>query len=854
MEYFSKQEFLKQCAKLPSATLQILAHQYLNGIGEEKDEDLAISLFEMAYKNDKLALFTLAQSLCYGDGDFSKNALRGRKILEDLDKNNMPEASFQLGELYSRGDGVKEDRAKAIAYYEKAYKKGYSLAMHELGRAYQHGDGVNQDYAKAKQLYEQAIKKGYILSYINLGSMYESGLGVEKDYKKALELYKKALPTGSKIVYYNIGHMYYEGEGVPKDYATAYKYLKKSADLGDPDAMLNLGLMYLAGDGVKQDYKMAVKLYEKAARGGVSMAKNNLAIMYRAGQGVEKDEYKAFKLIEESANEGCLVAQFNLATAYIAGLGCDKDAEKGEELLAKLVGDESLGVAINYVYGKICQDKNTYGQADQYTYQEIINYFKKSLELCDKLLNGKNQEELMLNGNMTYACFDCLELAETYLEMYYLQEANTDNRNVKHYREDLEYKKEAKKYLDMAYGLKKYLINYTEEEFSQWLDTYRGLLENTSDDISNMTYEEFKEKYYNKQPNIFLLTLQKETNIYEEGLKFYFEKRDRLVAELTARKANEQQEIQNSIPLIRKILKAKGLTDEDIDRQLNEMQQKTTDDESMEDELDYSVSVINLDKYLEEILHTLFVEGIYEYNKEKIDQDIQDKIAKISLDIKSIREEHLKYLNQLLSNINENATIDRSKREDSLKRYIDFFKNPKGRRTVGEGKIPSLKEYLEENDQSLNDIEKQVLQNIIEVYELRQESNELTKDEKFEMGRLYHLGYVDYSSNLSNINYRVLNENFVEFVKSVNPDMNKEKIRLKLNELILKVEMFRVAVRNVASHKARLSKLAVEEGINICMVQENSIFELINELFGEYIKYKYADKYAQSIMENLNVN
>ena len=99
--------------------------------------------------------------------------------------------------------------------------------------------------------------------------------------------------------------------------------------------------------------------------------------------------------------------------------------------------------------------------------------------------------------------------------------------------------------------------------------------------------------------------------------------------------------------------------------------------------------------------------------------------------------------------------------------------------------------------------------------------------------------FVDKSTDDSGVevsNENKLKQEVLNFVQSVNPKLTQEEVYLKLHELILKVEQFRVMVRNVASHKSILTQNLIEKGINLCIVQESSIFNLLDELFGEYIE------------------
>ena len=90
----------------------------------------------------------------------------------------------------------------------------------------------------------------------------------------------------------------------------------------------------------------------------------------------------------------------------------------------------------------------------------------------------------------------------------------------------------------------------------------------------------------------------------------------------------------------------------------------------------------------------------------------------------------------------------------------------------------------------------------------------------------------------------------LDYVLKISNLKDVREVYLKLNELILKLEHFRVMVRNVASHKSVLTQRAIENGLNICITQETSIFNLLDELFGYYLeKQMYiaeVKKYAKN--------
>ena len=57
---------------------------------------------------------------------------------------------------------------------------------------YYFGEGVKQDYAKALEWFQKAAEQGYATAQNNLGSMYYNGQGVKVNYAKAAEWFQKA--------------------------------------------------------------------------------------------------------------------------------------------------------------------------------------------------------------------------------------------------------------------------------------------------------------------------------------------------------------------------------------------------------------------------------------------------------------------------------------------------------------------------------------------------------------------------------------------------------------------------------------------------------------------------------------
>ena len=111
--------------------------------------------------------------------------------------------------MYSKGQGVPQDRKAAIKWYKLAAKQGHANAQFNLGVAYYYGEDIVQDYKSAFNLFEQVAEQGYAVG------------GVEG------------------IIQFQLGLMYANGEGVIQDYTRAHMWWNIAASLGDKDAIEN---------------------------------------------------------------------------------------------------------------------------------------------------------------------------------------------------------------------------------------------------------------------------------------------------------------------------------------------------------------------------------------------------------------------------------------------------------------------------------------------------------------------------------------------------------------------------------------------------------------------------------------
>ena len=92
-------------------------------------------------------------------------------------------AQFNLGVMYYKGDGVRQDYAKAHTWFLKAVSQGHSNAQSNLGAMFYQGNGVQQDYARAFEWYTKAANQGNAGAQSALGIMYDTAKGMRQDYE-----------------------------------------------------------------------------------------------------------------------------------------------------------------------------------------------------------------------------------------------------------------------------------------------------------------------------------------------------------------------------------------------------------------------------------------------------------------------------------------------------------------------------------------------------------------------------------------------------------------------------------------------------------------------------------------------
>ncbi len=134
-------------------------------------------------------------------------------------------------EAYQRGD-----YATALTEFRPLAQQGDARAQYNLGVIYSKGQGVPQDYAEALHWYRQAAEQGDASGQFGLGGMYLDGRGVPRDYAEAVRWYRQAAEQGDARAKFNLSVMYRWGRGVPMDDVQAHMWLSLAASQGEKRA------------------------------------------------------------------------------------------------------------------------------------------------------------------------------------------------------------------------------------------------------------------------------------------------------------------------------------------------------------------------------------------------------------------------------------------------------------------------------------------------------------------------------------------------------------------------------------------------------------------------------------------
>lgn len=215
----------------------------------------------------------------------------------------------------------------AFTHALRQAREGDPTARTLLGELLSRGLGVKQNFGEAAEWYRLAAEAGDPEGAYGLARLYLEGLGVPEDPARAAELLKQAAEAGQTVAWRELAYLTLQGKGVEKNAMLAAAYLRRAALDGDAEAQYSLAGLFIEGVGVVTNPTEAAHWYREAARQNHYGAEVELALLYFAGRGVPKDEGQAVALLRDASLNGTGPAQLRYARLLAEGRGVKADPE-----------------------------------------------------------------------------------------------------------------------------------------------------------------------------------------------------------------------------------------------------------------------------------------------------------------------------------------------------------------------------------------------------------------------------------------------------------------------------------------------------------------------------------------------
>ena len=245
--------------------------------------------------NDDESSFYVGKSFLFGKYFFPRNLDVGLFFLKKLNQKENPNSLYFTGYLYETGKInviFKQDRKKAIEYYEKAAKMGSLASIEKLAKIYTTSNSSIDTEKKTKliQYCQKLADSGNIEGLYILGTFYNDGFLVDQDEKHAFDCFKKASDQGHIKSMIKCGMMLRYGIGVDCNLNEALGFLSKAASLDPQEGAFQYACMLNDESTPFYNKDEAKKQFEIAAKNGHSKSIKIIKSINNQGEINEIDE------------------------------------------------------------------------------------------------------------------------------------------------------------------------------------------------------------------------------------------------------------------------------------------------------------------------------------------------------------------------------------------------------------------------------------------------------------------------------------------------------------------------------------------------------------------------------------
>lgn len=242
------------------------------------------------------------------------------------------EAQYKLGLTYRKGDGVTQDVAEAIKWFQKAAEQGLADAQHDLGFIHAYGLGVPQNFAEGLKWYRKAAEQNHAAAQLYMGVECLEGAEANQNSGEAMKWFRKAADQNLAEAKFYVGMLYLVGAGVPRDLPESVRWLHQAAEQGDVRSQCRLGVIYSSGEDLPKEVERGAMYLNLAATGMARFPEAEEAIdaldnleKTMSPEQITAARTKAAQWARKTADQGNPEAQYSLGFMYTNGRGLPKD-------------------------------------------------------------------------------------------------------------------------------------------------------------------------------------------------------------------------------------------------------------------------------------------------------------------------------------------------------------------------------------------------------------------------------------------------------------------------------------------------------------------------------------------------
>jgi TPR repeat protein len=212
---------LKYKAKKGSAEAQInLAIMHEFGLVVSQDTRQALYFYMLAAKQGYWAEENILKILR------QNNPEEVKKIIVNANKG-IAKSQYTLGMMYAEGQGVSQDKNKALKWYGHVAQQYAPLVQNILDRF------KNKNIPQELKFLTNDAENGIAEAQLKLGMLYAHGQGVPQDDGRASKWLRLAGEQGKFKAQYILGMMLADGQGITKDYVLAHMWYNLSGLQGN---------------------------------------------------------------------------------------------------------------------------------------------------------------------------------------------------------------------------------------------------------------------------------------------------------------------------------------------------------------------------------------------------------------------------------------------------------------------------------------------------------------------------------------------------------------------------------------------------------------------------------------------